>query len=73
VIHIRQANFQLLLWVTDRSGEDPALKLGFDTLEEAKAAFEDHTKSGGYQTAILMEFHKRMGVWNLLRCHPPLD
>jgi hypothetical protein len=70
MIHISQANFQVVLWVTDRSGTDPALKLGFDTLEEAEAAFEEQTQSGRYQTAILMAFHKRMGVWDLIRAYP---
>jgi hypothetical protein len=70
MIQIRQTNFQVVLWVTDRSGHDPALELGFDTLEEAEAAFEEQTKSGRYQTAILMEFRKRMGAWNLIKAYP---
>lgn len=70
MIQIRQASFQVVLWVTDRSGDDPALELGFDTLEEAEAAFDEQTKSGSYQTAILMEFRKRMGAWNLLKSFP---
>jgi hypothetical protein len=70
MIHIRQANFQVVLWVTDRSGHEPALEMGFDTREEAEAAFDEQVKSGRYQTAILMEFRKRMGAWNLLKSHP---
>lgn len=70
MIHIRQANFPLVLWVTDRSGQDPALEMGFDTREEAEAVLDEQIRSGRFQTAILMECHKRMGVWNLLRSFP---
>lgn len=69
MIHTLQKQFQLVLWENeDRSGE--ALRLDFDTVDEARAAFEAQHLAGTYRAGILMEWHKVSGASALLDIYP---
>jgi hypothetical protein len=63
--------YQLVLWVTeDRGGSEPALRLEFDRLEDALAAFESQRGAGAYRSGVLMRWHKVGGSWDLLDRYP---
>ena len=63
--------YQLVLWQNaDRSGSEPALRLEFDRLDEAQEAFGAARQQGAYGAAVLMEWHKVSGVWDLMDQYP---
>jgi hypothetical protein len=71
MIHTKPKRYQLVLWATeDRGGLEPALRLEFDLLEEAQAAFEEQQTAGSYRSGILMVWRKNSGIWDLLDQYP---
>jgi hypothetical protein len=59
MIELQPKGFQIHLWLTeDRSGVDPALKLEFDSLDEAKAELERHRKAGLHKCRVCIEWHR---------------
>ncbi len=71
MIHSKPKRYQLVLWATeDRSGLEPALRLEFDFLEEAQAAFLEQQSAASYRAGILILWDKLSGTWDLLDQYP---
>ena len=70
MIHARNLEFQLVLWETEARSEHPALKLEFDTHEDAIAAFEAHKLEGRYRTGTLLRRHRWTNDWSLVDRFP---
>ena len=70
MILTRSLEFQLVLWETEARGDHPALKLEFDTLAEATAAFEARRVEGRYRSGKLPRWHKIAHDWSLVDRFP---
>lgn len=71
MIHLQAKQFQVVVWRDeDRQSEEPALRLDFDTLEEAKTALMAHQAEGLYRAGVLMEWHNQSGIWDLIEYYP---
>ena len=71
MIHIQPKQYQVVVWrdETRLSGE-PALRIDFDTIEDATAALRAHQATGYYRSGVLMEWRKHSAIWNLLEQYP---
>jgi hypothetical protein len=59
--------FQMALWSSQApQGAEPALRAQFDTLEEARIAFELHRQDGSYALGVLYLHNKATGYSQLL-------
>lgn len=71
MIHTLQKPFQVVLWETEeRSSDGAAMRLDFDSLEEARADFDAQRLAGHFRTGVLLEWHKVSGQWELLDLFP---
>lgn len=71
MIHIVPKPYQVVLWrAENRLSQDPALRMDFQTLDEAMAALGDHQASGFYRVGVLLEWRKQSGIWNLIARYP---
>jgi hypothetical protein len=68
---VQPKRYQITLWMgEDRRDSAAALHMSFDTLEQAEREFEAHRLTGNFKVGILMEWHRRSGIWNLLSKYP---
>lgn len=59
--------YQVVVWEgEERLSDEPALRLHFDTLEDALTALDTHHNSGRYRSGMLMEWNKQSGNWKLV-------
>jgi len=71
MIYGQDKRYQLVFWDGEnRDGHEPALKLEFDTREEAEAAFEANRSGPRYRSGIFMEWHKTARDWTLVERYP---
>lgn len=71
MIQAQCKRYQLVFWASaERDGHTPALKLEFDTREEAQAAFDKGRTERRYGSGILMEWHKTAADWDLIDRYP---
>jgi hypothetical protein len=71
MIHGQGKRYQLVFWESEtRDGHEAALKLEFDDLEEAKAAFEANKADSAYRSGILIAWHKAARDWDLIERYP---
>lgn len=50
----------------ERLSDDPALRLQFDTLEDARLALDTHRDSRRYRSGMLMQWDRQSGNWKLV-------
>lgn len=59
--------YQLVVWGDGkRPSDDPALRLHFDTLQDAMAALDTHRGTGAYRSGMLMQWDKQSGRWTMV-------
>jgi len=69
MIYTPAKTFQLVFWPdTDRRGQ--ALRLDFDSIEEARRVLAEKEAEGLYATGILVEWNKHLNDWTLLDQYP---
>lgn len=61
--------YQVALW-TGSSRQGEALRLEFDSREEAEQALRQKAAEGRYHTGILFEWNKHLNDWTLLSQYP---
>jgi hypothetical protein len=67
MIETRKKRYQITLWVLSREDtSDPGLRLEFDGLEDALAAFEEHRRAGAYKSGLMVDWRSDLGEWFLL-------
>ncbi|WIJ26993.1 hypothetical protein [Devosia sp. RR2S18] len=70
MIHVQPKLYHVVFWETEDRSTSGGLRMQFDTLGAALAAFEEHQRHGQYRTGILMESQKISGVWKLIDRFP---
>lgn len=71
MIHIQPKPYQVVVWRDEhRLSGEPALRMDFDTLEEATRALNAYAAAGMYRSGVLMEWRKHSAIWNLLEQYP---
>lgn len=70
MIHVQQKRYHLVLREAEDRSTSGGLRMEFDTLGAALAAFEEHRRHGRYRTGILMEWQKISDVWKLIDRFP---
>jgi hypothetical protein len=71
MIQVSNKKYQISLWADeDHRGADPALRMEFDDLRDARAEFLRQRQAGAYRSGILYEWRKLSGSWDLLERFP---
>ena len=71
MIHTRHKRYQLSFWETSREDrEKPGLRMEFDGLEEARAAFEQQRALGFYRAGLFLDWRNDLGEWFLVAMYP---
>ena len=66
MIHTRQKRYQLSFWEVSRDDRvRPGLRLEFDDLEEARAAFDQRT-FGFYRAGLFLDWRDDVAEWLLV-------
>ncbi|HEY9011742.1 MAG TPA: hypothetical protein VIN06_12055 [Devosia sp.] len=70
MIQVSNKKYQISLWMSEEHRADPALRMEFDDLHDARAEFVRHRQSGTYRSGILYEWRKVSGSWDLVERFP---
>lgn len=64
---VQLKSYQVVVWADgERLSDEPALRLHFETLEDALRALDTHRNSGRYRSGMLMQWDKQTGNWKLV-------
>lgn len=67
MIETRKKRYQISLWVESRDDRStPGLRLEFDSLDEAIAAFEQHRTTGIYKAGLMLDWNQKLNTWFLV-------
>ena len=71
MIHIQTKRYQLIFWESEqRDGQQPALKLEFENLEEADATFAARKAERRYRSGVFIQWHRIASDWTLIERYP---
>lgn len=71
MIQVPSKPYQIVLWTgVEHADTTPALRMEFDSLEEAVAEFEKQRETGLHRSGILYQWRRHSGSWDLLRRYP---
>jgi hypothetical protein len=67
MIHTRPKRYQLSFWEISRDDRvKPGLRMEFDDLEEARAAFDRHRSVGFYRAGLFLDWRTDLSEWLLV-------
>jgi hypothetical protein len=71
MIHIGQKRYQLSFWEVSRDDrERPGLRLEFDDLADARAAFDQQRALGFYKAGLFLDWRRDVSEWLLVDMYP---